>query len=319
MRFLEIIRSRPFMLTEGSVVERLRRTAGFALDQHIENTAVVFDDANRNRLSSIYREYIEIAQATNVPMAIYTPTWRANSDRLLRSGFGTTSDVNVACCKYMRELRAAFGSFAKSIYLGGLIGCKGDAYDPVFALNESQASDYHREQVLALKKGGVDFLIAQTLPALPEATGIAEAMSECDIPYIISFIVDKNGILLDGTSLGDAIQRIDGAVTPEPLAYMINCTHSQAAERALASIQELTLRGRVMGFQGNASKLPPALLDKRPAVDAESASEFAIGALRLHREYGVKMLGGCCGTDISHIQALSDLLMQHHKRPLGTT
>ncbi len=35
--------------------------------------------------------------------------------------------------------------------------------------------------------------------------GIAQAMAESDLPYIISFVIGKDGRILDGTSLENAI------------------------------------------------------------------------------------------------------------------
>ena len=37
-----------------------------------------------------------------------------------------------------------------------------------------------------------DFLVAETLPAVPEAKGIAQAMSKTDVPYMICFFINRN-------------------------------------------------------------------------------------------------------------------------------
>jgi S-methylmethionine-dependent homocysteine/selenocysteine methylase len=51
------------------------------------------------------------------------------------------------------------------------------------------------------RSGDVDFLLGATLPAVSEATGIAIAMAETNIPYIISFVINREGKILDGNSL----------------------------------------------------------------------------------------------------------------------
>lgn len=53
---------------------------------------------------------------------------------------------------------------------------------------------------------GVDFLYAGIMPALPEAAGMARAHgAKPGVPYIISFTIQKDGRLIDGTTIHDAI------------------------------------------------------------------------------------------------------------------
>jgi homocysteine S-methyltransferase len=79
---------------------------------------------------------------------------------------------------------------------GGLLGCKNDCCKPDEGLLKSKATAFHNWQITRLAQAGVDFLLAATLPALPEATGIALAMGETDIPFIISFVINKEGTIL---------------------------------------------------------------------------------------------------------------------------
>lgn len=72
---------------------------------------------------------------------------------------------------------------------------------------------------MKLAEAGVDLLLAATLPAFSEATGLASALAATGKPHIVSFVVRAEGTLLDGTPLKDAIAAIDAAVIPKPLAY----------------------------------------------------------------------------------------------------
>lgn len=49
---------------------------------------------------------------------------------------------------------------------------------------------------MALQAAGVDFIIAETLPAVSEAKGIATAISSSSLPYIIGFVITPAGVLL---------------------------------------------------------------------------------------------------------------------------
>ena len=76
-------------------------------------------------------------------------------------------------------------------------------------------------------------------------------------PYVLSFVVRPEGTLLDGTPLKSAIATIDAAVTPGPLAYLINCTHvSFAASALMHETNSSTLvRHRIIGLLANTAAL----------------------------------------------------------------
>lgn len=82
------------------------------------------------------------------------------------------------------------------MYIGGLMGCKGDAYTGEEALNLEEAIDFHSWQAGLFKSAKVDFLYAGIMPVLTEAIGMAVAMSDTDIPYIISFTIQRDGKLI---------------------------------------------------------------------------------------------------------------------------
>jgi S-methylmethionine-dependent homocysteine/selenocysteine methylase len=52
-----------------------------------------------------------------------------------------------------------------------------------------------------------DFLYAGIMPALPEAVGMAQAMADSGLPYIISFMIRQDGRLLDGSTSNKAFER----------------------------------------------------------------------------------------------------------------
>jgi S-methylmethionine-dependent homocysteine/selenocysteine methylase len=141
--------------------------------------------------------------------------------------------VNGDNVRFLDALRNSYGGYAGNVVISGLMSCRGDAYRPADALAVDEAKDFHAWQAGKLADAGVDFLLASTLPALSEATGLALALAGTGKPYVISFVVRPGGTLLDGTPLKDAVAAIDAAATPRPVAHMINCTHVSFARAAL--------------------------------------------------------------------------------------
>lgn len=148
----------------------------------------------------------------------------------------------------------------------------------------------------------MDFLIAETLPATPEAVGIARCMAATGVPYVISFVINREGCVLDGTPLWEAMCIIDESVADRPLGFMVNCAHPSFLCAARQAPEVFT---RLIGYQANSSSLDHADLDGASRCHVDDVTEWAKQMLALNRTYGVKILGGCCGTGDDHLRHLA--------------
>lgn len=304
MDFLTAINDSAAIVTEGAIIERLKREYGVELDPYIANAGLIYNFEHRKLLASIYKQYINITVESGLPMLLFTPTWRTNAERIKQAKI-IDKDVNLDCYNFMAEIRDSCGEYAKKIYIGGLVGCKGDAYKPEEALLPAEAEEFHLYQIECLVNAGVDFLIADTIPAVSEAMGLAKVMARTHKPYIVSFIIRDNGTLLDGTPLSTAIALIDSEVEPKPIGYTVNCVHPTILKKALLHPANHCLeRKRMLGLMANASAKSPEELDNAIHLEAEKPETWAKDMIALHKEVGIKIMGGCCGTNNHHIQSL---------------
>jgi S-methylmethionine-dependent homocysteine/selenocysteine methylase len=293
-------------LTEAAVVERMRREFQIPTDEHLVYGGAIYDDHAREVLAEIYRGYIDIACRAAMPILITSSTRRSNRERVAGSRFAHRQ-VNQDWMAFLREVR---GDETDSIFLGSLLGTRGDAYHPEEALPEAEALAFHRTQCQACLEGGADFLMAGVLPALSEAKGLARAMGETGLPFIISFIINRAGTLLDGTPLGEAMASID-EVYP-PLCYMVNCVHPDNVRAGLEAEVNRNHPAllRLIGIQANTSRLSPEELDNSAELHADGAESLAEAMLALRRDHGFQIFGGCCGTDESHLKAIAASLAE---------
>jgi homocysteine S-methyltransferase len=210
----------------------------------------------------------------------------------------------------MRRIREGYDTYARKIFIGGLMGCAGDAYRPGESMGIDEAAQFHQAQAEALTNAGVDFLFASTLPARSEAIGIARAMAMTGVAYILSFIIRPEGTLLDGTPLKNVVNEIDDQVHPKPLGYMINCVHPVVMMKALENIENIpaAIHPRILGLQANTSSKCPEELDESPTLDTTEPQIFAEEINVVRRNYGFKIFGGCCGTNQRHIKAIAQRL-----------
>jgi homocysteine S-methyltransferase len=303
----ERIAQRQLVLTEGAVIERLRRSAHVVVDPEVANTALVYDAAGREALRRIWRSYLDVARDSKLPMIVCAPTWRATPERLKRAGLPPASQVCAEAVDLVRELRLEYAADTERIYVAGLMGCRGDAYRPDDALTAPAAQAFHAEQAHALAEARVDLIVAATLPCAREALGLARAIAATGVPYIVGFVVRADGSLLDGEPLGDAVARLDDGLGQPPLGYAGTCVHPDIFDAAL---ETLGSHERFVALQGNASRLSPEELDGRAEIDTDSPESFAKSAAAVVERFGLSIVGGCCGTDERHIRALAETIVR---------
>jgi len=302
----KLISDKGLILAEGAVIERIKREFKFELNEYIASADMIYDAVGKKVLEKICNQYISVALRFDLPIIILTPTWRASQERLELAGF-REKNVNADAFNFLSEIRNNYGNHAEKILIGGIMGCKGDAYNPEVALSSEEAYTFHKFQVKALAEAGVDFLMASTLPASSEALGIAKAMAESSIDYILSFVVRPNGTLLDGRTLNETISVIDNSVSPKPLFYMLNCVHPIHCRSAINNELNNTdlVRMRLLGLQANASVKSPKELELLDKVDSDNPSSWGKKMIDLYLISNIKILGGCCGTNHHHIESIA--------------
>jgi len=293
----ELLESHPLILAEAAIAERLRRMDGVTLHPTLFNAPMIYVEHAGKLMAALYREYVEIARSAGVPILLAAPTWRLDRERIHDAGVPDT--INRDSVAYMCRVRADV-AYDQAL-VGALLGPKNDCYDPQAALAADEAEAFHRWQAHELASAGAEYLLAQTIPAISEAEGMARAMIATGVPSIISFCINRSGKVLDGCPLDEAIARIDGATGGALLGYMVNCSHPTFLH---PEKMETSALGRLIGFDANASSKDHQDLEGSATTIRDSREDWVEEMLKLNRHHGVKILGGCCGTDDSYLRGL---------------
>ena len=305
----------PLIVTEGSMFEALRRNQEINLHPTLAHSVLVYEKTGRKALHELYKSYLDSVVPHGLPMILFTATWRASLPRLKNSEYHN-KPVNEDNVRFLIELRKSYSHNREKILIGGLIGCIGDAHKPEEGLSVATAEKAHHFQAEKLAKGGVDFLFGSSLPAVKEALGMAQAMARTGLPYVLSFIIRKEGTVLDGTSLSKAIQQIDAETKTPPSFYMVNCIHPSVLEKAIRRDPGFQHQAhRLLGLQANTSSLSPEELEKSVELKTEEPLFFAQALLKVAKRFHLKVLGGCCGTDKTHIEAIAKLALTSQNVP----
>jgi homocysteine S-methyltransferase len=202
---------------------------------------------------------------------------------------------------FLKDLMAA--SSLADTRVSGCLGPRGDGYRPDTTMPAHEARRQHAAQVEAFAGAGADVALAATLTHVGEAAGIALAASDAGLPVVLSFTVETDGRLPDGTPLGQAIQAVDDATDGYADRFMVNCAHPDHVYPGLDPGEPWVQR--IGALRGNASRMSHAELDEAEELDAGDPDDFAASHLRLRDALPqVEVLGGCCGTDARHIRSL---------------
>jgi S-methylmethionine-dependent homocysteine/selenocysteine methylase len=259
--------------------------------------------AGRSLLTAYYDEYAAIARRAGAGLMLESATWRANPDWGGRLGYSPAdlARVNRDAISMLAELRERYRGDLADVVISGMVGPRGDGYQPGEEPGPDEAADYHAAQIEALAAAGADIVSAYTLTSIGEAIGIVRAASSAGVPAAISFTTETDGRLPGGESLAEAITRVDAAA--RPAYFQVNCAHPVHVAAALA--EPGSWRERIYGVRYNASTRSHAELDEAADLD-----EGDIGLLAgRHRQLAaglpaLAIVGGCCGTDARHVEAL---------------
>ena len=248
-------------------------------------------------LTGYYRQYVAVAAAAGAGCVLETPTWRANPDWGTQLGYDAAGldRVNRAAVDLVR--RVADGRVPARI--SGVVGPRGDGYVAAGHRAE-EAAHYHRPQIASLAAGGVDVVHAMTLSEVAEAVGVVQAARDVGVDVGVSFTVETDGLLPDGTPLRAAIESTDAAAAAD--WYGVNCAHPTHVRPALDGGP---WQQRLHCLRPNASTLTHAELDVMEVLDegdldllVTSTADLLVGLP------SVTTLGGCCGTDVRHVAGL---------------
>jgi S-methylmethionine-dependent homocysteine/selenocysteine methylase len=262
------------------------------------------DEAGREHLRRYYDPYLDIAERRGVGIVVDTPTWRANHDWAARLGYGSEqlAELNRRSVAFVGELVASRRGLVGVV--NGVIGPRGDGYVVDNAMTASEAHHYHAMQARAFAEAGADMVTAVTMTYADEAIGVARATADSGLPVVISFTVETNGRLPSGQPLGEAVAAVDAATANGPAYYMVNCAHPTHFENVL--VGGARWLERIKGVHANASRQSHAELDAAEELDRGDECELAADYLRLRAVLpDLRVVGGCCGTDHRHIDAIS--------------
>src|SRR5438552_7096950 len=225
--------------------------------------------------------------------------------RTVLSGFGLqgrVAEINLAAVKLAKDIAQQFSTNGKPRFVAGSIG----PTTKLPSLGHISFDDMvlaYEEQATALIEGGVDVLLIETAQDLLQAKiatiGVLDALKKAGkrLPIKIRVTLQESGTMLLGTEIGAATTALE-LLDIDILG--MNCATGPA---------EMNDAVRYLGLNSTReiSVLPNAGLPQNEgghAVYKLTPQELAQYHKHFVVDYGVRIVGGCCGTRPEHLKAV---------------
>ena len=280
-RLTELLKARRVVLGDGAMGTMLQ-LAGL-VDGAPERWNVERPDV----VSSIHRAYVEAGSDF-----ISTNTFGGTRNRLQLDGLADrVAELNEAGARLAREA-------AGDRLVAGSMGPTGELMEPLGLLTPDGARESFAEQARALKSGGVDFALVETMSALEEVHAAVAGARDAGLPAAVTMSFDTNFHTLMGVKPAKAVATLAGWGVALVGA---NCGNGPAEiERIMTEMSQARPEGVFLMAKSNAGM--PRWKDDRityggtPEVMAEYAQKMVA--------LGVNVVGGCCGSAPEHVAAM---------------
>ena len=194
---------------------------------------------------------------------------------------------------------AAFEGDHAPMVVSGCVGPRGDGYSPRWIMSVAEAEAYHATQIRTFAGTEADMVTAITMTHAEEAIGVVLAACAAGLPVAVSFTLETDGRLPSGY-VGVAVEAVDAATDAARLLHD-HCAHPTHFRRAGRGW------GRAYRIRGCAP-MPAAAAELDAATELDEGDPVEPGAQHAELRHllpGLAVLGGCCGTDHRHVEAIA--------------
>jgi 5-methyltetrahydrofolate--homocysteine methyltransferase len=256
---------------------------------------------------------------------IETDSFTASRLKLDEYGLGElTHEINLSAARIARRVADSYTTAQQQRFVAGSIGPTGmlpSSDDPLLSnITYQQLVEIFREQAAALLQGGVDVLLIETSQDILEVratiTGMRRAMQQVgrSVPIQAQVSLDTSGRMLLGTDIAAVMTTLLGLRVD---IIGLNCStgpeHMREPVRYLGENCPLPISTIPnAGIPLNVNGL--AVYPMEPEPMAAALRDFIT-------EFGVNIVGGCCGSSHEHLRAIVKACRNapRHARPIADT
>lgn len=292
-RFLD---SKEFVLLDGAMGTLIQKS-GVKYDSVPETLNITHPEL----IESFHKAYADAGSDI-----VYANTFGANGYKLKESGYSVDEIIKSGVANAKKAVQGTDCLVALDI------GPIGQLLEPAGSLSFDEAYDYFREQIEAGQ--GADVIVFETMTDLYELkAAVLAAKENSDKPIIATMTFERNGRTFTGVSPASAAVTLTGLGVD---AVGVNCSLGpDELEGVVSEISKYTDLPLVIKANAGLPDPNSNEYDIMPDKFADCVADLL--------KYGVKLIGGCCGTTPEYIseikKMLADKSYQPQKKSVDTT
>ncbi len=217
-------------------------------------------------------------------------------------------DMNVMAARLAKRIASDYSTKEKPRWVAGSMG-PGRKLPTLGHISFGDLKSAYSEQVRGLLDGGADLLIVETCQDLLQTKAALAAIfgyfkeTRSRVPVIAQVTIEVFGTMLNGTEIGAALT----ALAPFPIDVIgMNCgtgpRHMTESIRYLCENAPLPV-----------SVLPnaglPSVVEGKMHYD-ETPETFTAQVVHFANDFGVNIVGGCCGTRPEHLKLVVEAMQR---------
>ena len=284
-RFRELLKTRDYIIFDGAMGTMLQ-AAGMKMGE----TPEVLNITRPELLVSIAEQYFNAGSDV-----VYANTFGANRYKLEECGRSVEELVTagIANAKKARDAVKPDGLVALDV------GPIGQLLEPTGVLSFEEAYDMYAEIVKAGAAAGADLVVFETMTDLLDVkAAVLAAKENSDLPIVATMTFEQNMRTFTGCAISSMALTLTGLGVD---AIGVNCS---LGPKELEPVVEELVKWTNLPI---VVKPNAGLPDPETNLYNVTAAQFA-DFMKDLRKYGIKIFGGCCGTNPEFIRELSEML-----------
>lgn len=296
MDFKRFLDSKEFVLLDGAMGTLIQKS-GVKYDSVPETLNITHPEL----IESFHKAYADAGSDI-----VYANTFGANGYKLKESGYSVDEIIKSGVANAKKAVQGTDCLVALDI------GPIGQLLEPAGSLSFDSAYDYFKEQIVAGQ--GADVIVFETMTDLYELkAAVLAAKENSDKPIIATMTFERNGRTFTGVSPAAMAVTLTGLGAD---ALGVNCSLGpDELEGVVSEISKYTDLPLVIKANAGLPDPNSNEYDILPDKFADCVADLL--------KYGVKIIGGCCGTTPEYIveikKMLEDKSYQPQKKSVDTT
>ena len=286
--FKKFYSSKPFVLLDGAMGTLIQKS-GVSYDSVPETLNITHPEL----IESFHKAYADAGSDI-----VYANTFGANGYKLKESSYSVDEIIKSGVANAKKAVEGTDCLVALDI------GPIGQLLEPAGSLSFDSAYDYFKEQVIAGSEA--DVIVFETMTDLYELkAAVLAAKENSDKPIIATMTFERNGRTFTGVSPASAAVTLSGLGVD---ALGVNCSLGpDELEGVVSEISKYTDLPIVIKANAGLPDPNSNEYDILPDKFAQCVASLL--------KYGVKFIGGCCGTTPEYIREIKNILADKSYQP----